>query len=80
MAHATGTKHNAIEITRTPMWLCALNWLAARDQSYRAAQKLRDMPVERLEDMGLTREDTRSAFKRGKAAASGRLVGLKRMV
>ena len=43
----------------TPIWLRALNWLADRDAAYRETQKLKDMPAERLEDMGISQEDAR---------------------
>ena len=43
-------------LAREPFWLRALNWLADRDAAYRSAQKLRSMPDERLDDMGITRE------------------------
>ncbi|NDW53915.1 hypothetical protein [Aliiroseovarius sp. PrR006] len=44
--------------SKTSFWLRALNWVADRDAAYRSAQKLRSMPDERLEDMGITREQT----------------------
>lgn len=47
---------------RTPIWLRALNWLADRDAAYRASHKLRDQPDERLDDMGITREQADTAF------------------
>ena len=39
----------------TPLWLRALNWLAARDAAYRDAARLRGMSADRLADMGLRR-------------------------
>ncbi len=49
---------------KAPFFLRALNWLAERDRSYREAQKLRNMPSERLDDMGMTREDAENAFRK----------------
>ena len=46
----------------TPIWRRALNWLAQRDAAYRQAQKLRAMPDERLDDMGITREQVDRLF------------------
>ena len=46
----------------TPIWLTVLNFLADSDKRYREAQCLKSMPEERLEDMGLTRADAKSAF------------------
>lgn len=51
-------------MTHTPIWLKALNWLAEKDHSYRQAQTLRQMPSERLDDMGLTRAEADRAFLR----------------
>ncbi|MFT7060323.1 MAG: hypothetical protein ACJASV_002840 [Pseudorhodobacter sp.] len=39
-----------------PVLLRMLNWLADRDSDLRQAHKLRNMPQERLEDMGMTRK------------------------
>ncbi|HCQ64800.1 MAG TPA: hypothetical protein DIU07_06345 [Rhodobacteraceae bacterium] len=47
-------------LARDPFWLRALNWLADRDAAYRSAQKLRSMPDERLDDMGITREQAKT--------------------
>ena len=47
---------------RGPFWLRALNWLADRDAAYRMGQKLRAMPDERLDDMGITREQIERHF------------------
>lgn len=60
MTNMTKTAHRAT--TNTPIWLRALNWLADRDAAYRASHKLRNMPDERLEDIGITREDANAAF------------------
>jgi uncharacterized protein YjiS (DUF1127 family) len=49
-------------LARAPFWLRALNWLAARDAAYRSARKLRAMPDERLDDMGITREQANRGF------------------
>ncbi len=46
----------------TPLLRRALTWLAQRDAAYRQAQKLRAMPDERLDDMGLTREQVERLF------------------
>ncbi|WP_137700281.1 hypothetical protein [Marimonas lutisalis] len=46
----------------TPIWLRALNWLADRNAAYRASHKLRNMPDERLDDMGITRDEANAAF------------------
>ena len=46
----------------TPIWLTILNRLAAANQRYRDAQKLKSLPCERLEDMGMTRRDADRAF------------------
>lgn len=51
--------------THTPVWLRALNWLVDRDAAYRASHKLRNMPDERLEDMGITREGANTAYSAG---------------
>ena len=50
-------------LARDPFWLRALNWLADRDAAYRSAQKLRSMPDERLDDIGITREQARDAIR-----------------
>ena len=47
-----------------PIWLTLLNRIAAADQRYRQAQKLKSLPGYRLEDMGMTREDADQAFLR----------------
>ena len=46
----------------TPIWLAILNRIAAADQRHREAGKLKSMPAERLEDMGITRADVGKAF------------------
>lgn len=51
-------------LARDPFWLRALNWLADRDAAYRSAQKLRSMPDERLDDMGITREQANELANR----------------
>lgn len=48
----------------TPIWLTLLNRIAAADQRFRQAQKLKSLPAYRLEDMGMTREDADQAFLR----------------
>lgn len=48
----------------TPFWLTVLNRLAAADQRYRDAQKLKSLPSERLADMGMSRTDADRAFVR----------------
>lgn len=50
--------------TSTPFWLNLLDRLVTADQRYREAQKLKSLPAERLEDMGLTRADADAAFLR----------------
>ena len=55
--------------------LRALNWLAERDRRYREAQKLRRMPGERLDDVGLTRHEAEIAFRHGGPVRKAR-VGL----
>lgn len=63
MTTVTSTARPAArQATRTPIWLRALNWLADRDAAYRASRKLRNMPDERLEDMGISREEANAAF------------------
>lgn len=49
-------------VARMPIWLRVLNWLADRDARYREAHKLRNMSTERLEDVGITREEANRAF------------------
>ncbi len=39
-----------------------MNWVVEKDQTYRQARKLADMPDERLKDMGMTRRDADTAF------------------
>ena len=50
----TGTAHRD---TRGPLLFRVLTWLAERDRRYREAQKLRSLPRERLDDMGMSRSD-----------------------
>ena len=52
----------------TPIWLTILNRLAAADQRHREAAKLKSMPADRLEDMGMTRADVDKAFLRDRYA------------
>jgi len=47
---------------RTSIIIRALNWLAERDRGYREAIKLRQMPKERLDDMGITRKQANTAY------------------
>jgi uncharacterized protein YjiS (DUF1127 family) len=58
----TTTRTTRQAARRTPLWLRLLNRLADRDAAYRASHKLRAMPDERLDDMGMTREDANTAF------------------
>jgi len=64
-ANAATFVANTNRTARTPVLLRILNWLAERDEAYRMACKLRDMPDVRLKDMGLTRQDANRAFQRG---------------
>lgn len=52
--------------SRKPMLLRLIDAVAGWDARYRQAQKLREMPDERLADMGLTRRDALTAFRRGR--------------
>lgn len=62
MTMMTNTDHlTHRRATCTSIWLRALNWVADRDAAYRASHKLRNMSDERLEDMGITREEANSA-------------------
>lgn len=47
---------------KTPLLRRALNWYAERNALYRQAQKLRAMPDDRLDDMGITREQVERLF------------------
>jgi len=61
----TTTQTNALRRkthAHDPFWLRALNWLSDRDAAYRSAQKLRSMPDERLDDMGITSEQADRLF------------------
>lgn len=50
--------------TAKPFLLRLLDAYAAWDARQRDAHKLREMPDERLADMGMTRADARAAFRR----------------
>ncbi|MDU8927308.1 hypothetical protein RXV86_07920 [Alisedimentitalea sp. MJ-SS2] len=41
-----------------------LAWLVECDRRYREAHKLRNLPDERLQDMGMTRSDAKNAYRR----------------
>lgn len=43
---------------------CVLHWLIARDRAYRDSCHLRDMPDQRLRDIGLSRRDVDTAILR----------------
>lgn len=62
----TEITHKAIPAPARPgsMLMHVLTWLEQRDRRYRAAQKLRNLPDERLEDMGMTRADAETAYRR----------------
>lgn len=47
---------------KTPLLLRFLNLIADADSRYRQKQKLKNLPDERLEDMGMTRRDADMAF------------------
>ncbi|MDK3018373.1 hypothetical protein [Pseudodonghicola flavimaris] len=68
---------------QTPIWLRILNWVADRDAAYRATQKLRSMPEDRLEDMGMSRRAANAAFygrgsRRADHGASVRLTAFRK--
>ncbi len=50
--------------SRQPLFLRVLNWLADADCRYREKQKLAALPDERLEDIGITREESKLLFCR----------------
>lgn len=58
----------SIETTNIPtankssFLLRALNWLAKLDGDYREAAKLKTMPQERLDDMGMSRNSLKEQF------------------
>ncbi|MCP5075050.1 MAG: hypothetical protein GY947_17385 [Rhodobacteraceae bacterium] len=52
------------EFSSAPFWLRVLNWLASREDRFRQEHKLRNLPDERLDDMGMTRQDVKTAFRR----------------
>jgi len=54
--------HAGIGQSRGSFLLRALNWLAERDRHYRDARTLRSMPDERLEDMGIDRQEIERVF------------------
>lgn len=56
------TATTATRPAKTNIFLAILNWIARKDAAYREAQKLSRMSDERLDDMGMTREQANAAF------------------
>ncbi|MYM54787.1 hypothetical protein [Thalassovita mangrovi] len=50
--------------SRLPLFLRVLNWIADADCRYREKQMLKNLPDERLEDIGITREEAKLLFCR----------------
>ncbi len=57
-------KSTRTQSPRPTFLLRLLKWLAAHDNAYRQNCKLRELPVSRLADMGMTRHDANTAFYR----------------
>lgn len=66
IANAPARTRRAPKI-RKPLVLVVLDWLAERDRRYREAAKLRGMPAERLEDMGMTAGQADAEYYRNRA-------------
>ena len=62
VASADGLSRREREIARA--YATGLSYRDIADQRYREAQKLKSLPAERLEDMGMTRADADAAFLR----------------
>ena len=58
-----GTATKGAAASRLPLALRLLNRLADADARYRQKAALREMPAERLADMGLTAADVARAFR-----------------
>jgi len=62
LSTATTDKPHTNDGIAPPPLVRLLNWFAEHDRRFREKQRLNNLPIERLADMGMTRKDADSAF------------------